>query len=40
MYIIVFQLHFDTNWDENPDKQLLSWGGIEVNHQYSRDGGM
>jgi len=24
----------DVNWDENPDKQLLSWGGVEVNHQY------
>lgn len=34
------QLRLDVNWDENPDKQLLSWGGIEVNHQYSRNGGM
>ncbi|XP_045171511.2 uncharacterized protein LOC123533745 [Mercenaria mercenaria] len=34
------KLHLDTNWDENPDKQLLSWGGIETNHQYSRNGGM
>ncbi|XP_052223040.1 uncharacterized protein LOC127838930 isoform X2 [Dreissena polymorpha] len=34
------KLHLDTNWDENPDKQLLSWGGVEVNHQYSQGGAM
>lgn len=33
------KLHLDTNWDENPDKQILQWGGINVDHQYSRDGG-
>lgn len=32
------KLHMDVNWEENPDKQILSWGGIEVNHQYSRSG--
>lgn len=34
------KLHMDVNWDENPDKQILSWGGVEVNHQYSREGGL
>ncbi|WAR02582.1 hypothetical protein MAR_009140 [Mya arenaria] len=34
------KLHRDVNWEENPDKQLLSWGGVEVNHQYSRSGAM
>ncbi|KAL4223790.1 hypothetical protein ACF0H5_017256 [Mactra antiquata] len=34
------KLHLDTNWDENPDRQLLSWGGVEVNHQYGRNDGM
>ncbi|XP_060074137.1 uncharacterized protein LOC132553874 [Ylistrum balloti] len=33
------KLRLDTNWDENPDKQILQWGGINVDHQYSRDGG-
>lgn len=32
------KLHMDVNWDENPDKAILNWGGIEVNHQYSRAG--
>ncbi|KAK3084924.1 hypothetical protein FSP39_021521 [Pinctada imbricata] len=34
------KLRLDTgNWDENPDKQILAWGGVNVEHQYSRDGG-
>ena len=38
--ICLFQLNLDTgNWDENPDKQILKWGGINVEHQYSREGG-
>ncbi|KAL5017015.1 hypothetical protein ScPMuIL_006604 [Solemya velum] len=33
------KLRLETTWDENPDKQLLQWGGVEVNHQHSRQGG-
>lgn len=35
----ILQLRHDINWDENPDKQILQWGGINVDHQHSRDGG-
>lgn len=35
-----FQLHLDVGkWEENPDKKILQWGGINVEHQYSRDSG-
>lgn len=34
------KLHLDVGkWEENPDKQILQWGGINVEHQYSRDSG-
>ncbi|KAL3856226.1 hypothetical protein ACJMK2_011003 [Sinanodonta woodiana] len=33
------KLKLETNWNENPDKQLLNWGGIQTDHQHSREGG-
>lgn len=40
MGMYTFQLHLDVGkWEENPDKQILQWGGINVEHQYSRDSG-
>lgn len=40
MGMYTLQLHLDVGkWEENPDKQILQWGGINVEHQYSRDSG-
>jgi hypothetical protein len=35
---LFFQLKLEQTWDENPDKQILTWGGINVEHQYSQGG--
>lgn len=32
------KLKLDQQWDENPDKQILNWGGIKVEHQFSQGG--
>ena len=32
------KLKLEQTWDENPDKQILTWGGINVEHQYSQGG--
>lgn len=26
------QLRLDPNWEENPDKAILEWGGIHTSH--------
>lgn len=34
------KLHLDVGkWEENPDKQILHWGGVNVEHQFTRDSG-
>lgn len=32
------KLKLEQDWDENPDKQILNWGGIKTEHQYSQGG--
>lgn len=36
--LLYFQLKLEQDWDENPDKQILNWGGIKTEHQYSQGG--